>query len=80
MANVIRKLSVGINQPDGVIHYQVGNTIKLNGNFYKVHLIKMQIDEKDRLFDIYIKNDMGVVLWKTIINVPVSVEHNIDFE
>lgn len=82
MKSQIRKISVGKDYPDGVLHYQVGKNINLVGNSYQITdiLINQDLLEKSTVgYDIYIANDDGKVLWKTIIDVPVVIEYNINF-
>lgn len=81
--NTIRKISVGNGHPDSMMHYQVGRVHNLGGNVYT--LVKITHDTE--LFNkgimgynIYIKDDISTILWKTLINVPTVVEFNIDFE
>jgi hypothetical protein len=79
----IRKISVGKDFPDGSLHYQVGKSIKLNNNFYVIAAILPNKEEEAKgksAYDIYISNSLGTVLWKTVIDVPVVIENNIDFE
>lgn len=83
MASQIRKISVGKDYPDGVLHYQVGKNIKLSSAYYRITdiLEHTQLEyETTRSFDIFISNQEGKVLWKTISGVPAVVEYNIDFE
>lgn len=76
MNGEIRKISVGKDYPDGVLHYQVGKTINLIRVPYQITDILFEED----VYNIYIANDNGKVLWKTISNVPVVVEYNINFD
>jgi hypothetical protein len=83
MKTDIRKISVGRDFPDGAIHYQVGKTVKLQGVPYEVSKISVNPQhklEKRDAYDIFLTNDEGTVLWKTIIDMPVIIENNIDFE
>lgn len=79
----IRKLSVGKDFPDGAIHYQVGKTIRLQNEPYIVHQISINQVYKSEgkiAYDIYLANEGGAVLWKTVCDMPVLVENNINFE
>lgn len=79
----IRKISVGKNYPDGAIHYQVGKEMTLQGVKYKVIEILLNPDFKEEgkiAYDIFIANEHGKVLWKTIVDIPVMIENNINFE
>jgi hypothetical protein len=80
----IRKISVGKGYPDGAIHYQVGKNVKLQHVPYTVYEIKVNAYYRDIegkvAYDIYLVNNEGKVLWKTIVDVPVIIEYNIDFE
>jgi hypothetical protein len=84
MKGEIRKISVGKDYPDGVLHYQVGKIINLAGTPYEVTniIIDANILEKQgkAIYNIYIANPKGKVLWKTIVDVPVVIEYNINFE
>lgn len=78
----IRKISVGKDYPDGVLHYQVGKYINLASNSYEITdiLTNQELLEKSIVgYDIYIANSNGKVLWKTIVGVPVVIENNINF-
>jgi hypothetical protein len=83
MKGQIRKISVGKDYPDGVLHYQVGKTINLISNPYVITDILIDEDlliQGKTVYNIYIANDKGKVLWKTIVDVPVVIENNINFE
>ena len=79
----IRKISVGKDYPDGVIHYQRGKQVNLMGTPYVITDI---LQNKEMLnygklgYDIYIANKDGKVLWKQVVDVPVIIENNINFE
>lgn len=81
----IRKISVGTGHPDQMMHYQVGKNYNLSGTTYELTdiLLDKELLQKSKIaYNIYIvdKNNGGKVLWKTIIDVPVVVEYNINFE
>jgi len=79
----IRKISVGKDYPNGVIHYQVGKKVNLLGNFYDVTdiLINEELLIIGKVaYDIFIADNKGKVFWKSIIDVPVVVENNINFK
>lgn len=81
----IRKISVGTGHPDQMMHYQVGKKYNLSGTTYELTdiLLDKELLQKTKIaYNIYIvdKNNGGKVLWKTIIDVPVVVEYNINFE
>ena len=80
MSSLIRKISVGIDQPNNVIHYQVGKMINLNGNKYKIDTITMDREVGKMIYEIFIRDERGLILWKSIIDVPVSIEYNIEFD
>ena len=78
----IRKISVGKDYPDGVLHFQVGKNIKLVGVPYMITDILLDQDMLSlgrSVYNIYISNEDGKVLWKTIDGLPVVIENNIDF-
>jgi uncharacterized transporter YbjL len=79
----IRKISVGKDYPEKSIHYQVGKYISLKGNPYEVHKIEKALEEEyenKTAYHIFLKNEEGIVYWKTVSDVPVVVENNIDFD
>lgn len=83
MRGDIRKISVGKGHPDEMMHYQVGKNYSLSGNSYVLTdiLLDTELLEKGKLaYNIYIANNDGKVLWKTIIDVPVIIENNINFD
>jgi hypothetical protein len=73
----IRKISIGPDYKSGAMHYIVGQ--KVLGDTYEIHLIKF--DDESNSIKIYIINDkQEVVLWKEFNNnVPISIEHNINY-
>lgn len=80
---IIRKISVGKDYPDGALHYQVGKDVNLKGHRYTV----VNIVKDKELFalgilshDIYISDGVDTILWKSVSDVPVVIETNIDFE
>lgn len=78
----IRKISVGKDYPDGVLHFQVGKSFKLVGVPYTITdiLLDQNMLALGRsVYNIYISNSAGKVLWKTIDGLPVVIENNIDF-
>lgn len=75
--NHIRKIAVGPDYKGGAMHYVIGQEIL--GSKYKIHLI--QYDENKDSYFIWIesKERKEVVLWKRFVNMPVSIEYNINF-
>ncbi len=75
--NDIRKIAVGPDYKGGAMHYVVGQEI-LKGT-YTIHHIRHN-DNQDS-FKIWIKSTHGeeVLLWKRFVNMPVSIEYNINF-
>lgn len=83
MTTNIRKLSVGKDYPDGAMHYQVGKPFRMNNTEYVVNRITLNPDYKkqDKLaYDVFLTAGEGTVLWKTIVDMPVIVENNINFD
>jgi hypothetical protein len=90
MNTIIRKISVGKEYPNGCIHYQLGSVVNLKGNKYKVSHILMDREAMalgKLIYNIYISNipeydnqPVSELLWKSIADVPVVVENNIDFD
>jgi len=68
---MIRKISIGVDYKDAM-HYTVGQFMRGQ----TIHAIK-QIDSKH--YEIYITDKDNVTfLWKSIVNMPVVVEQDID--
>lgn len=83
MNGEIRKISVGKDYPDGVLHYQVGKIINLVGNPYKITDILLDqtfLEIGKVVYNIYIADHKGKVMWKTVYEVPTVIEYNINFE
>lgn len=89
MSTIIRKISVGRDYPNGILHYQLHHKLKLKDKRYEITGIMMDRDLLElgkTAYNIYVKNVplsssdiVSEVLWKTIIDVPVVVENDIDF-
>jgi len=75
--NDIRKIAVGPDYKGGAMHYVVGQEV-LKGT-YAIHLIRY--DHNEDSFKIWIESayKKEVMLWKQFVNMPVSVEYNINF-
>lgn len=75
--NDIRKIAVGPDYKGGAMHYVVGQEI-LKGT-YKINHIRY--DESSDSFKIWIESmyNKEIVLWKRFVNMPVSIEYNINF-
>lgn len=80
----IRKISVGTGHPDQMMHYQVGKKYNLSGITYELTdiLLDRELLNKGKLaYNIFIANsNEGKVLWKTLVDVPMVIENNINFE
>ena len=71
---LIRKISVGRDYKDNAMHYQIGQEVYVN------HTIT-NILEKDNDYQIYIKKNKEVLLWKSFNkNMGISIEYNLDYE
>jgi len=75
--NDIRKIAVGPDYKGGAMHYVVGQEV-LKGT-YVIHLIRY--DHNEDSFKIWIESayKKEVMLWKQFVNMPVSIEYNINF-
>lgn len=83
MQTDIRKISVGKDYPDGAMHFQVGKDVRLQGTPYTVAKININQELKKEgktAYDVYLSNDEGMVLWKTVCDLPIMIENNINFE
>ena len=77
----IRKISVGKDYPNGAIHYQVGRPVVLVNVKYMITAILNEENSKgEMVYNIYISNDDGTVLWKEIKDMPTVTENNVNFE
>ena len=74
---IIRKISIGNNYPGGSLHYVVGTTVRLKDAIYTISSIN---EVKDGVFNIFIKNDDGTVLWKTSYNSSIVIENDVNFD
>jgi hypothetical protein len=71
---LIRKISVGRDYKDNAMHYQIGQEV------YGNHIIT-NILEKSSDYEIYIKKNKEVLLWKSFNkNMGISIEYNLDYE
>jgi len=71
---LIRKISIGRDYKDNAMHYQIGQEV------YGNHVIT-NILEKTTDYEIYIKKNKEVLLWKSFNkNMGISVEYNLDYE
>jgi hypothetical protein len=73
----IRKISIGPDYKSSAMHYIIGQDI-LKGS-YNIHHIRHE--ESSDSFKIWIKSthNQEIVLWKRFVNMPVSIEYNINF-
>lgn len=79
----IRKISIGNGHPDNMMHYQIGKEYNLSGVKYKLSdiILDEPLFKKGKIaFNLYLVNEFGTILWKTIIDVPLIIENNITFE
>ena len=85
MSNVIiRKISIGLGFPDNSLHFQVGKEIRLQQNPYKISSIsidkKIKEQESRTVYNVYIQNEEGTLLWKSISGMPIVLETDITFD
>lgn len=72
--NLIRKISIGQNYKNDAMHYSVGQEV------YGNHIISDIVEEQDK-YNIYIKKNSEVLLWKSFNkNMGISIEYNLDYE
>jgi len=80
----IRKISVGSGYPNGAIHYQVGQRKNILQGEYIISEIVFSYDVKSEKYgySVFIKNedDNSTVLWKRIVDMPVVIENDVNFE
>jgi hypothetical protein len=81
MDKIVRKISVGKDYPNGCIHYQVGKPIILLDVKYVISEILLEKVEGEKLgYNIYIRNDEGSLVWKTLIDMPIHIENDVTFK
>ena len=78
--SIIRKISVGIDFPNGCMHYQVGKRMTLMDESYVISLIVKEVEEGIVGYNIYIEGQNSTLLWKRVENMPVHIETDITFE
>jgi len=79
----IRKISVGSNYPDKAMHFQVGQIRTLQGVDYTISILRRneELYQQGKLaYDVYLENEHGTILWKTLVDMPTVIENNINFE
>lgn len=85
MKGLIRKISVGTDYPNNVIHYVIGQKYIINK---EVFIIKSIIWDKelvqltgDNTYHILVETPKGdVIVWNTISKMPVKIEYDLTFE
>ncbi len=83
MKRDIRKISVGNGHPDQMMHYQIGKEYNLQGRKYHLSNILLEpelFSEGKLAYNLYLRNDDGTVCWKTLVDVPMVIEYNINFD
>ena len=72
-SKLIRKISIGKDYKNEAMHYSVGQEV------YGGHKI-YNIIEEDEGYDIYIKKNEDVIIWKNFNkNMAISVEYNLEY-
>ncbi len=70
---LIRKISIGKDYKNEAMHYSVGQEV------YGGHRI-CDIVEEDTGYDIFIKKNNDVIIWKNFNkNMAISVEYNLEY-
>ena len=73
MGKLIRKISIGKDYKNESMHYSVGQEV------YGGHKI-CDIVEEDTGYDIFIKKNNDVIIWKNFNkNMAISVEYNLEY-
>lgn len=79
--SLIRKISIGSNYPNGVLHYQVGKPVKMGEHYKNIVSIEEAVENNKKVQNIYVEAEKKAsVLWKKVEDVPVVIEYLIDFE
>ena len=71
----IRKISIGADYKSGAMHYIVGQEVL--GGSYNIHLIQRDKDTGNSL--VWVEEESEIFLWKEFVDMPISVEYNINF-
>ena len=73
MSKLIRKISIGKDYKNESMHYSVGQEV------YGGHRI-CDIVEEDTGYDIFIKKNNDVIIWKNFNkNMAISIEYNLEY-
>jgi len=73
MSKLIRKISIGKDYKNESMHYSVGQEV------YGGHKI-CDIVEEDTGYDIFIKKNNDVIIWKNFNkNMAISAEYNLEY-
>ena len=73
MSKLIRKISIGKDYKNESMHYSVGQEV------YGGHRI-CDIVEEDTGYDIFIKKNNDVIIWKNFNkNMAIPVEYNLEY-
>lgn len=75
MDNIIRKISIGADYKNDAMHYSVGQEV------YGGHIIShILLEEKDSSYNIYIKKNNEVLVWKKFnSNMAISIEYDLHY-
>lgn len=78
--NLVRKISIGSNYPDKVLHYQVDKPVKMGEMSVNIKRIEEVFEEGSKVYKIFVDGgNNAAVLWKKAENVPIVVEYLIHF-
>lgn len=78
--SIIRKISTGIDFPNGAMHYQLGKTFTVQDEQWEVIRIAEELTKDGRIaYNIYIQGADTTVLWKSLVGMPVHIEYDINF-
>lgn len=79
--SIIRKISVGVDFPKKVMHYQVGKEMTLMGEPFVIAAIMLEEVYKGKMgYNIYLEGETSTILWKQVVDMPVHLEFDITFE
>lgn len=79
--SIIRKISVGTDFPNGVMHYQTGKKFEVLGESCEVVNIVQEVIISTIIgYNIYVQGKDTTFLWKSIVNMPVHIEYDITFK
>lgn len=78
--SIIRKISTGVDFPNGAMHYQIGKSFRVQEEQLEVVRIAEELTKDGKVcYNIYIQGADSTILWKSLVGMPVHIEYDITF-